>query len=161
MIVQDLDSLDVLSEPLLPRPRSPFCSADGTGTPEVTHLAGEVLRAPHTEDEPGALPVGGAADEDTGRVADPYAPRFAPDSPEGRVWAGRCVKPGPSWPANHSPRYLPSVRLTLTGTTALVTAALAQLGPGAGGERGGTTGSEIPHGLIDRRVPADQLKGAA
>jgi hippurate hydrolase len=32
-------------------------------------------------------------------------------------------------PANHSPRYLPSVRLTLeTGTTALVTAALARLG---------------------------------
>ncbi|MDT0466631.1 amidohydrolase [Streptomyces gibsoniae] len=33
-------------------------------------------------------------------------------------------------PANHSPRFLPSVRLTLeTGTAALVTAALARLGP--------------------------------
>ncbi|NEB91333.1 amidohydrolase, partial [Streptomyces bauhiniae] len=33
-------------------------------------------------------------------------------------------------PHNHSPRYLPSVRLTLdTGTAALVTAALAQLDP--------------------------------
>ncbi|MFD7876068.1 amidohydrolase [Streptomyces sp. NPDC059766] len=36
-------------------------------------------------------------------------------------------------PANHSPRYLPSVRLTLeTGTAALVTAALARLGRGPG-----------------------------
>ncbi|GHE97466.1 hypothetical protein [Streptomyces griseoluteus] len=35
-------------------------------------------------------------------------------------------------PHNHSPRYLPSVRLTLdTGTAALVTAALAQLDPAA------------------------------
>ncbi|MFG2949211.1 amidohydrolase [Streptomyces adustus] len=40
-----------------------------------------------------------------------------------------------SLPANHSPRYLPSVRLTLeTGTAALVTAALARLGRGPGGE---------------------------
>ncbi|MET7288111.1 amidohydrolase [Streptomyces sp. NPDC005573] len=36
-------------------------------------------------------------------------------------------------PGNHSPRYLPSVRLTLeTGTAALVTAALSQLGPSVG-----------------------------
>ncbi|MFG2949202.1 TOMM precursor leader peptide-binding protein [Streptomyces adustus] len=69
VIVQDLDSLDVLSEPLLPHPRCPFCAADHTGTPETTHLAGEVLRAPHTDDESGALPVGGAADEDTARAA--------------------------------------------------------------------------------------------
>ncbi|MEU9383540.1 hypothetical protein AB0D38_22265, partial [Streptomyces sp. NPDC048279] len=38
-------------------------------------------------------------------------------------------------PANHSPRYLPSVRLTLeTGTAALVTGALARLGRGPDGE---------------------------
>ncbi|MFE3634277.1 amidohydrolase [Streptomyces sp. NPDC059168] len=38
-----------------------------------------------------------------------------------------------SLPGNHSPRYLPSVRLTLqTGTAALVTAALARLGPAHG-----------------------------
>ncbi|TFV33725.1 hypothetical protein E4K10_39680 [Streptomyces sp. T1317-0309] len=49
-----------------------------------------------------------------------------------RHWA-ECVFPGldglSAPPANHSPRFLPSVRLTLeTGTAALVSAALARLG---------------------------------
>ncbi|MFJ9346449.1 TOMM precursor leader peptide-binding protein [Streptomyces sp. NPDC101237] len=69
VIVQDLDSLDVLSEPLLPHPRCPFCSAADPGPSEGAGLTGEVLRAPHTDDEPGVLPVGGAADEDTARAA--------------------------------------------------------------------------------------------
>lgn len=72
VIVQDLDSLDVLSEPLLPHPRCPYCSAGDTGdagTSEAAGLTGEVLRAPHADDEPGVLPVGGAADEDTARAA--------------------------------------------------------------------------------------------
>ncbi|MEV7326340.1 TOMM precursor leader peptide-binding protein [Streptomyces sp. NPDC093970] len=69
VIVQDLDSLDVLSEPLLPHPRCPFCQAPDTGSPEAVGLPGEMLRAPHTDDESGALPVGGAADEDTARAA--------------------------------------------------------------------------------------------
>lgn len=69
VIVQDLDSLDVLSEPLLPHPRCPFCPARDAGTREAAPLPGERLRAPHTDDEPGALPVGGDADEDTARAA--------------------------------------------------------------------------------------------
>ncbi|MGW4881430.1 TOMM precursor leader peptide-binding protein [Streptomyces sp. NPDC004262] len=72
VIVQDLDSLDVLSEPLLPHPRCPYCSAGDTEdavTSEAAGLTGEVLRAPHADDEPGVLPVGGAADEDTARAA--------------------------------------------------------------------------------------------
>ncbi|MER5600152.1 TOMM precursor leader peptide-binding protein [Streptomyces sp. NPDC002265] len=69
VIVQDLDSLDVLSEPLLPHPRCPFCAVGDTGAPEAARPAGEVLRAPHTDDAPGALPVGGAADEDAARAA--------------------------------------------------------------------------------------------
>ncbi|MEU9976258.1 TOMM precursor leader peptide-binding protein [Streptomyces sp. NPDC051014] len=69
VIVQDLDSLDVLSEPLLPHPRCPFCSAADAASSETAGLTGEVLRAPHADDEPGVLPVGGAADEDTARAA--------------------------------------------------------------------------------------------
>ncbi|MFJ9346458.1 amidohydrolase [Streptomyces sp. NPDC101237] len=53
-----------------------------------------------------------------------------------------------SLPANHSPRYLPSVRLTLeTGTIALVTAALARLGRSPGREPAGPApghGGHVP-----------------
>ncbi|MGW5046664.1 TOMM precursor leader peptide-binding protein [Streptomyces griseoluteus] len=58
VIVQDLNSLDVLAEPLLPHPRCRFCA---TGEPKAPD--GAALRAPHADDEPVALPADGPADE--------------------------------------------------------------------------------------------------
>ncbi|MGW1255221.1 TOMM precursor leader peptide-binding protein [Streptomyces sp. NPDC002513] len=69
VVVQDLDSLDVLTEPLLPHPRCPFCAAADTGAVEAIALTGDMLRAPHTDDEPAVLPADGAADEDAARAA--------------------------------------------------------------------------------------------
>ncbi|MGW5101769.1 TOMM precursor leader peptide-binding protein [Streptomyces sp. NPDC004100] len=60
VVVQDLDSLDVLTEPLLPHPRCPFCA--GT-TPPVEAPSGDVLREAHADDEATALPADGPADE--------------------------------------------------------------------------------------------------
>ncbi|MYR90765.1 hypothetical protein GTY41_39115, partial [Streptomyces sp. SID685] len=61
LVVQDLDSLDVLTEPLLPHPRCPYCSA----APEGEHTEGvDALRTAHPEDESAAAPADGAADED-------------------------------------------------------------------------------------------------
>ncbi|MFD8999576.1 TOMM precursor leader peptide-binding protein [Streptomyces sp. NPDC059582] len=127
IVVQDLDSLDVLTEPLLPHPRCPYCAAEdtggvetavaaedtggventvaaqdsgavgntvaaedtggvgntvaaetavaediaaveNTGVAEPAALPGDVLRAPHPDDEPAALPADGAADEDAART---------------------------------------------------------------------------------------------
>lgn len=68
ILVQDLDSLDVLSEPLLPHPRCPFCSAAATGAAEPATLAGDILRATHADDEPAVLPAD-AADDDAARAA--------------------------------------------------------------------------------------------
>ncbi|MFE9419852.1 TOMM precursor leader peptide-binding protein [Streptomyces griseofuscus] len=66
LVVQDLDSLDVLTEPLLPHPRCPYCSA----APEGEHTEGvDVLRTAHPEDESAAAPADGAADEDAARAA--------------------------------------------------------------------------------------------
>ncbi|MBV2353991.1 TOMM precursor leader peptide-binding protein [Streptomyces sp. J2-1] len=58
LVVQDLDSLDVLTEPLLPHPRCPHCVPA-----ELAFPAPDVLRTPHTDDEPTALPADGGADE--------------------------------------------------------------------------------------------------
>jgi len=69
IIVQDLDSLDVLTEPLLPHPRCPFCAAVDTGAAEPAGLTGDLLREPHVDDEPAALSVDGAADEDAAKAA--------------------------------------------------------------------------------------------
>ncbi|MFJ4920014.1 TOMM precursor leader peptide-binding protein [Streptomyces sp. NPDC088725] len=68
VVVQDLDSLDVLTEPLLPHPRCPYCAAEDTGAAEPAALPGDVLRTPHADDEPAALPADGAADEDAARI---------------------------------------------------------------------------------------------
>ncbi|MER8016646.1 TOMM precursor leader peptide-binding protein [Streptomyces griseoluteus] len=58
VIVQDLNSLDVLAEPLLPHPRCRFCASGETKAPD-----GAALRVPHADDEPVALPADGPADE--------------------------------------------------------------------------------------------------
>ncbi|MFJ4603915.1 TOMM precursor leader peptide-binding protein [Streptomyces griseoluteus] len=58
VIVQDLNSLDVLAEPLLPHPRCRFCAAGESKAPD-----GAALRVPHADDEPVALPADGPADE--------------------------------------------------------------------------------------------------
>ncbi|WP_369657606.1 TOMM precursor leader peptide-binding protein [Streptomyces sp. RPA4-2] len=86
IVVQDLDSLDVLTEPLLPHPRCPYCAAgetgvaeeaggtedsggiENTGAAEPAALPGEMLRTPHPDDEPVAAPADGAADEDTAKT---------------------------------------------------------------------------------------------
>ncbi|RZU46335.1 bacteriocin biosynthesis cyclodehydratase domain-containing protein [Streptomyces sp. BK022] len=58
VIVQDLNSLDVLAEPLLPHPRCRFCASGEPKAPD-----GAALRVPHADDEPVALPADGPADE--------------------------------------------------------------------------------------------------
>ncbi|MFE0348729.1 TOMM precursor leader peptide-binding protein [Streptomyces griseoluteus] len=58
IVVQDLNSLDVLAEPLLPHPRCRFCAS---GEPKTAD--GAALRVPHADDEPVALPADGPADE--------------------------------------------------------------------------------------------------
>ncbi|MFB7778560.1 TOMM precursor leader peptide-binding protein [Streptomyces bauhiniae] len=58
VIVQDLNSLDVLAEPLLPHPRCRFCASGEPKAPD-----GAALRVPHPDDEPAVLPADGPADE--------------------------------------------------------------------------------------------------
>ncbi|MFD8295472.1 TOMM precursor leader peptide-binding protein [Streptomyces bauhiniae] len=58
VIVQDLNSLDVLAEPLLPHPRCRFCAPAEPKAPD-----GAALRVPHADDEPAVLPADGPADE--------------------------------------------------------------------------------------------------
>ncbi|MFG2881179.1 TOMM precursor leader peptide-binding protein [Streptomyces sp. NPDC048297] len=88
VVVQDLDSLDVLTEPLLPHPRCRFCAtvdepdAAGLAAPTGDALraphaddtlrtphAYDTLRTPHADDAPGTLPADGAADEDAATAA--------------------------------------------------------------------------------------------
>ncbi|MFE3634287.1 TOMM precursor leader peptide-binding protein [Streptomyces sp. NPDC059168] len=69
VVVQDLDSLDVLTEPLLPHPRCPFCGTEDTGATGDATPGGDLLRTPHSDDRPAALPSDGTADEDAGRAA--------------------------------------------------------------------------------------------
>jgi bacteriocin biosynthesis cyclodehydratase domain-containing protein len=69
IVVQDLDSLDVLTEPLLPHPRCPFCAAVVSGAGEEAVPTGDMLRAPHEDDEPTVTPADGAADEKAARAA--------------------------------------------------------------------------------------------
>ncbi|MFI8347816.1 TOMM precursor leader peptide-binding protein [Streptomyces sp. NPDC085596] len=64
VIVQDLNSLDVLAEPLLPHPRCTICTS---GEPKVPD--GAALRVPHADDEPMALPSDGPADEAAAKAA--------------------------------------------------------------------------------------------
>ncbi|MEU3027098.1 TOMM precursor leader peptide-binding protein [Streptomyces incarnatus] len=66
LVVQDLGSLDVLTEPLLPHPRCPYCSAAPDG--ECAEAV-DALRTGHPEDESAAAPADGAADEDAARAA--------------------------------------------------------------------------------------------
>ncbi|MFH8337200.1 TOMM precursor leader peptide-binding protein [Streptomyces sp. AM6-12] len=66
IVVQDLDSLDVLAQPLLPHPRCPHCSAVPAGEPAESP---DALRAAHPEDRSAAAPADGAADEDAARAA--------------------------------------------------------------------------------------------
>ncbi|MER8119751.1 TOMM precursor leader peptide-binding protein [Streptomyces sp. NPDC094031] len=78
LVVQHLDSLDVLTEPLLPHPRCPYCSAapgaeaaaggDVAAGGEAA-ASGDALRTPRPEDESAAAPADGAADEDAARTA--------------------------------------------------------------------------------------------
>jgi bacteriocin biosynthesis cyclodehydratase domain-containing protein len=65
VIVQDLDSLDVLTEPLLPHPRCPYCAT----TSDAAELAGLTAEALRGQDEPATPAAGEAADEDAGRAA--------------------------------------------------------------------------------------------
>lgn len=58
VVVQDLDSLDVVAEPLLPHPRCRFCAPGELKAPD-----GAALRVPHADDEPAVLPADGPADE--------------------------------------------------------------------------------------------------
>ncbi|MFF2654555.1 TOMM precursor leader peptide-binding protein [Streptomyces sp. NPDC058045] len=67
IIVQDLDSLDVLTEPLLPHPRCPFC-APAQDTAEVAYTPG-TLHTADAADEAPAPPADGAADQDAARAA--------------------------------------------------------------------------------------------
>ncbi|MEU6241840.1 TOMM precursor leader peptide-binding protein [Streptomyces sp. NPDC047024] len=64
VVVQDLDSLDVLTEPLLPHPRCRFCAA-----PEADAVTGDVLREAHADDEAAVLPADGPADEAAAKAA--------------------------------------------------------------------------------------------
>jgi bacteriocin biosynthesis cyclodehydratase domain-containing protein len=72
LVIQDLDSLDVLSEPLLPHPRCPYCASPAGGPGDGTSAGappGALLRAPGPEDGPAGLPADGAADEAAARAA--------------------------------------------------------------------------------------------
>ncbi|MCZ4602349.1 TOMM precursor leader peptide-binding protein [Streptomyces sp. Lzd4kr] len=96
VVVQDLDSLDVLAEPLLPHPRCPVCAttdvvrdalpaphahpspdADADGDRDRENACplgpspgpGDLLRTPHADDLPQALAADGAADEDAAKAA--------------------------------------------------------------------------------------------
>ncbi|WP_018548805.1 TOMM precursor leader peptide-binding protein [Streptomyces sp. LaPpAH-108] len=70
VVVQDLDSLDVLTEPLLPHPRCPFCA--GTAPVAAAHaepVPGDVLREAHADDRAALLPADGPADEAAAKAA--------------------------------------------------------------------------------------------
>ncbi|MEU4090231.1 TOMM precursor leader peptide-binding protein [Streptomyces aureus] len=69
IVVQDLDSLDVRFEPLLPHLRCPFGNGAGTDAAEPDHLTGDLLRAAHGDDEPAVHRAGGSADEDAAQAA--------------------------------------------------------------------------------------------
>ena len=60
LIIQDLDSLDVVAEPLLPHPRCPHCAGHDTPSGEPV-----VLAVPATD----ALPADGAAEESAAQAA--------------------------------------------------------------------------------------------
>ncbi|MFJ6903207.1 TOMM precursor leader peptide-binding protein [Streptomyces griseoluteus] len=64
VVVQDLNSLDVLAEPLLPHPRCRFCASGEPKAPD-----GAALRVPHADDEPVALPADGPAEEAAAKEA--------------------------------------------------------------------------------------------
>ncbi|MEU4153477.1 TOMM precursor leader peptide-binding protein [Streptomyces sp. NPDC026659] len=66
VVVQDLDSLDVLTEPLLPHPRCPFCAAPEA---DADAVAGDILREAHADDQAAALPADGPADEAAAKAA--------------------------------------------------------------------------------------------
>ncbi|MFJ3640011.1 TOMM precursor leader peptide-binding protein [Streptomyces sp. NPDC090108] len=79
VVVQDLDSLDVLTEPLLPHPRCPFCAHGAPGeTADGAAPTGDLLRGTRAgngtaalpaDGEAPALPADGAADEDAAKAA--------------------------------------------------------------------------------------------
>ncbi|MFG2603325.1 TOMM precursor leader peptide-binding protein [Streptomyces sp. NPDC048514] len=70
VVVQDLDSLDVLTEPVLQHPRCPFCATEDMGGPAESGVpAGDLLRASHSDDRAAAAPADGAADEDAAKAA--------------------------------------------------------------------------------------------
>lgn len=81
LIVQDLDSLDVAAEPLLPHPRCRYCGpapATADGTEPAPDLLAVDLDAADTPAGPDALPADGAADEQAARDALAELDRRAP-----------------------------------------------------------------------------------
>ena len=74
VVVQDLDSLDVLTEPLLPHPRCRFCASaqpDPAADPVTAgdEATGAALRTPHADDEEPTPPADGAADQEAAKAA--------------------------------------------------------------------------------------------
>ncbi|MFD1312561.1 TOMM precursor leader peptide-binding protein [Streptomyces kaempferi] len=80
IVVQDLDSLDVLTEPLLPHPRCPYCAAGETG---VAEEAGGAEDSGGIENTGAAEGLGGAGTSDANETSAANETSGGPENSDG------------------------------------------------------------------------------